>query len=84
MAIKKRTKKEKSAPEVQEAPVRETAEEVVEKAPAATPAPASKTAMNRSGRSRGRIPPRVEAPKSRQKDSTEQNSLMKPFYLSDD
>ena len=38
----------------------------------------------RSNRSRGRIPPRPEPPKSRQKDSTEQNSLMKPFYISHD
>ena len=38
----------------------------------------------RSGRGRGRIPPRVEPPKSRQKDSTEQKSLMKPFYIDHD
>ena len=38
----------------------------------------------RSNRSRGRIPPRPEPPKSRQKDSTEQKSLMKPFYIDHD
>ena len=38
----------------------------------------------RSGRGRGRIPPWVEPPKSRQKDSTEQKSLMKPFYIDHD
>lgn len=40
----------------------------------------------RSKRSRGRnrVPPRVEGPKSRQKDSTEQQSLMKPFYIDHD
>ena len=38
----------------------------------------------RPGRGRGRIPPRVEPPKSRQKDSTEQQSLMKPFYIEHD
>ena len=43
------------------------------------PAPAKK----RSGR-KDRIPVRVEAPASRQKDSTEQKSLMKPFYISHD
>ena len=43
------------------------------------PAPAKK----RSGR-KDRIPARVEAPASRQKDSTEQKSLMKPFYISHD
>ena len=35
-------------------------------------------------RGRGRIPPRVEPPKSHQKDSTEQKSLMKPFYIEHD
>ena len=35
-------------------------------------------------RGRGRIPPRVDLPKSRQKDSTEQQSLMKPFYIDHD
>ena len=38
----------------------------------------------RPNRGRGRIPPRVDVPKSRQKDSTEQNSLMKPFYIDHD
>ena len=33
---------------------------------------------------RGRIPPSGGAPKSRQKDSTEQQSLMKPFYIEHD
>ena len=53
------------------------------------PAPAQKTGgpLNRPprpGRGRGRIPPRVEPPKSHQKDSTEQKSLMKPFYIEHD
>ena len=68
----------------------------VEKSPAASqsvqsrqapkkgiPAPL-KPGKKRSDRGRGRIPPRVEAPQSRQKDSTEQKSLMKPFYISHD
>ena len=46
------------------------------------PAPLNKTHSKRSNR--GRIPPRVEPPKSRQKDSTEQKSLMKPFYIDHD
>ena len=53
------------------------------------PAPAQKASGSlhrppRPGRGRGRIPPRVEPPKSRQKDSTEQQSLMKPFYIEHD
>ena len=38
----------------------------------------------RSNRGRNRIPPRVEPPANRQKDSTEQKSLMKPFYIDHD
>ena len=38
----------------------------------------------RSNRSRNRIPPRPEPVTSRQKDSTEQKSLMKPFYIDHD
>ncbi len=52
------------------------------------PAPIQKSNPNRtparSNRSRVRIPPRPEPPKSRQKDSTEQKSLMKPFYIDHD
>ena len=48
------------------------------------PAPASKAKPEKPSRGRGRIPPRPDLPKSRQKDSTEQQSLMKPFYLNDD
>lgn len=47
------------------------------------PAPL-KPGKKRNDRGRGRIPPRVDAPQSRQKDSTEQKSLMKPFYISHD
>ena len=47
------------------------------------PAPLTKGGRKRD-RGRGRIPPRVEGPQSRQKDSTEQKSLMKPFYISHD
>ena len=46
--------------------------------------PATGRSPARSNRSRGRIPPRPEPPKSRQKDSTEQKSLMKPFYIDHD
>ena len=38
----------------------------------------------RSNRGRNRIPPRIEPPANRQKDSTEQKSLMKPFYIDHD
>lgn len=52
------------------------------------PVPAQKATPERptarANRSRGRIPPRVDLPKSRQKDSTEQTSLMKPFYIDHD
>jgi ATP-dependent RNA helicase RhlE len=37
-----------------------------------------------AARGRGRMPSRPEPPKSRQKDSTEQKSLMKPFYIEHD
>ena len=47
------------------------------------PVPAGKKEKKRPGR-KDRLPPRVEAPASRQKDSTEQKSLMKPFYISHD
>ena len=53
-------------------------------APAQKGAPAAGRASARSNRGRGRIPPRPEPPKSRQKDSTEQKSLMKPFYIDHD
>ena len=48
------------------------------------PAPLKQGSKKRADWGRGRIPPRVEAPQSRQKDSTEQKSLMKPFYISHD
>ena len=38
----------------------------------------------RSNRGRNRIPPRVEPPANRQKDSTEQKRLMQPFYIDHD
>lgn len=41
-------------------------------------------ALGRSARGRSRIPPRPDVPKSHQKDSTEQSSLMKPFYIDHD
>ena len=41
-------------------------------------------ALGRSARGRNRIPPRPDVPKSHQKDSTEQSSLMKPFYIDHD
>ncbi|MBR5533551.1 MAG: DEAD/DEAH box helicase, partial [Ruminiclostridium sp.] len=47
------------------------------------PAPAGKKGKKRPDR-KGGIPARIEAPASRQKDSTEQKSLMKPFYISHD
>ena len=47
------------------------------------PLPTVKQEKKRPNR-KGHIPPRVEAPASRQKDSTEQKSLMKPFYISHD
>lgn len=48
------------------------------------PAPLMKQSKGRRDRGRGRIPPRVEPPRNQQKDSTEQKSLMKPFYISHD
>ncbi len=47
---------------------------------------ASKPTVQRTAKSRGgrRKAPPVEAPRSHQKDSTEQPSLMKPFYLDHD
>ena len=53
-------------------------------APAQKGSPAASRSPARSNRSRGRIPPRPDLPKSRQKDSTEQKSLMKPFYIDHD
>ena len=53
-------------------------------APAQKGAPAAGRSPARSNRGRGRIPPRPAPPKSRQKDSTEQKSLMKPFYIDHD
>ena len=47
------------------------------------PVPTGKKERKRPDR-KDRIPARVEAPASRQKDSTEQKSLMKPFYISHD
>ena len=41
-------------------------------------------ALGRSARGRNRIPPRPDVPKSHQKDSTEQSSLMRPFYIDHD
>ena len=41
-------------------------------------------ALGRSARGRNRIPPRPDVPKSHQKDSTEQSSLMTPFYIDPD
>lgn len=49
------------------------------------PVPAKHSPAQRSlTRGKGRIPPRPEMPQSRQKDSTEQHSLMKPFYINHD
>ncbi len=57
-------------------------------APKGAPVPTQKATSERptarANRGRGRIPPRVDLPKSRQKDSTEQTSLMKPFYIDHD
>ena len=52
------------------------------KAAPVPPQKAKPERVNRGGR--GRIPPKVDLPKSRQKDSTEQQSLMKPFYIDHD
>ena len=51
------------------------------------PVPAVKArAEKKPGRNRGRdrVPPKADLPKSHQKDSTEQQSLMKPFYIDHD
>ena len=49
----------------------------------APPVPPQKARPERA--KRGRIPPKTaDLPKSRQKDSTEQQSLMKPFYIDHD
>ena len=85
---KKRNRKK--GKEVQSAPVEtKAARKVKEKeqrkpAKHAAPAPKSKAKTEKPGRGRGRIPPKMDLPKSRVKDSTEQQSLMKPFYLNDD
>ena len=50
----------------------------------AAPAPKAKSKTPRPNRGRNRIPPKADLPKSHQKDSTEQQSLMKPFYISHD
>ena len=54
--------------------------------PAPKPAPAPKADARRGGRDRGRSrrPMEPDLRKHSQKDSTEQPSLMKPYYLSDD
>ena len=54
--------------------------------PAPKPAPAPKADARRGGRDRGRSrrPMEPDLRKHGQKDSTEQPSLMKPYYLSDD
>ncbi|MDY3014918.1 MAG: DEAD/DEAH box helicase [Evtepia sp.] len=73
--------------------VRQTAQPAHHRKPPkkGAPVPAKKAMSNQergparsSSRNRVRIPPRVEPPKSRQKDSTEQKSLMKPFYINHD
>ena len=81
-------KKAKAAP-VEKAPQAAQAAQRRKGPKKGAPAPAQKASGSlhrppRPGRGRGRIPPRVEPPKSRQKDSTEQQSLMKPFYIEHD
>ena len=81
-------KKAKAAP-VEKAPQAAQAAQRRKSPKKGAPAPAQKASGSlhrppRPGRGRGRIPPRVEPPKSRQKDSTEQQSLMKPFYIEHD
>ena len=77
-----------AAPKAQKAPQAAQAAKGRSAPKKGAPAPAKKAEANparsRSNRSRGRIPPRPELPKSRQKDSTEQKSLMKPFYIDHD
>ena len=81
-------KKAKAAP-VEKAPQAAQAAQRRKSPKKGAPAPTQKASGSlhrppRPGRGRGRIPPRVEPPKSRQKDSTEQQSLMKPFYIEHD
>ena len=81
-------KKAKAAP-VEKAPQAAQAAQRRKGPKKGAPAPTQKASGSlhrppRPGRGRGRIPPRVEPPKSRQKDSTEQQSLMKPFYIEHD
>jgi len=80
-------KKGKSKEPVSETKAVQKVRQKEQKKPAqkAAPAPAAKARGDRPGRGRGRIPPRMDLPnKSHQKDSTEQQSLMKPFYIDHD
>ena len=81
---KEKTAKAPKAPQAAQAAQPRKHAEKAAPAPAQKGAPAAGRASARSNRGRGRIPPRPEPPKSRQKDSTEQKSLMKPFYIDHD
>ena len=48
------------------------------------PTPVQRTSQRLTRGGKGRIPPKPSLPQSRQKDSTEQKSLMKPFYIDHD
>lgn len=82
-----KTKQERNLPETKAVKnLRQNTKTAVHRQPPkrGAPVPAQKAKADRPNRSRGRIPPKVEGPKSRQKDSTEQQSLMKPFYIDHD
>ena len=81
---KKKRKKAKAEEPIPEPKAVQKVRQKEQKKPAKKAAPAPKAKPDRSNRSRGRIPPKVDLPKSHQKDSTEQKSLMKPFYIDHD
>ncbi len=78
------TEKAAKAPQAAQAAQKRKSPKKGAPAPAQKGSPAASRSPARSNRSRGRIPPRPDLPKSRQKDSTEQKSLMKPFYIDHD
>ena len=83
---RKKAKAEQPAPSETKAVQKVKAKDQHKPARHAAPAPAPKARAKaeKTGRGRGRAPSKADLPKSRVKDSTEQQSLMKPFYIEHD
>ena len=81
---KEKQAKEKQAPQ-EKTPQKQPKAQRGKQAAAQSPAPAPKSERKkRGGRGRAGRPPEIVLRSNGQKDSTEQPSLMKPYYLSDD